>query len=133
MLPYIHNTPTQVKPVSFCQPPYRFQDSGSRYQDQLPGPSRHSARDPGQDLRFPRIRIQDLCIAFTYLIRWVNDNIYELRNKDMLVRIDTKNWLGNYNSTVKQFQNQQHLDNYLSKCYSNESYSKIIGISTLQS
>jgi hypothetical protein len=51
----------------------------------------------------------------------------------MLVRIDTKNWLGNYNSTVKQFTNQQHLDNYLSKCYSNESYSKIIGISTIQS
>ena len=133
MLPYIHNTPTIVKRVSFCQPPYRFQDSGPRSQDQLPGPSRHSAQDPGQDLRFLRIRIQDLCIAFTYLIRWVNDNIYELRNKDMLVRIDTKNWLGNYNSTVKQFQNQQHLDNYLSKCYSNESYSKIIGISTLQS
>ena len=51
----------------------------------------------------------------------------------MLVRIDTNNWLGNYNSTVKQFTNQQHLDNYLSKCYSNESYSKIIGISTIQS
>jgi len=53
--------------------------------------------------------------------------------KDMLVRIDTKNWLGNYNSTVKQFTNQQHLDNYLSKCYSNEGTSKIIGITTLQS
>ena len=51
----------------------------------------------------------------------------------MLVRIDTKNWLGNYNSTVKRFTNQQHLDNYLSKCYSNEGYSKIIGITTIQS
>ena len=51
----------------------------------------------------------------------------------MLVRIDTKNWLGNYNSTVKLFTNQRHLDNYLSKCYSNEMTSKVIGISILQS
>ncbi len=51
----------------------------------------------------------------------------------MLVRIDTKNWLGNYNSTVKHFTGQQHLDNYLSKCYSNEMSSKVIGISILQS
>ena len=65
--------------------------------------------------------------------KFSSNKLAELRNKDMLVRIDTKNWLGNYNSTVKQFQNQQHLDNYLSKCYTNESYSKIIGISTLQS
>ena len=53
--------------------------------------------------------------------------------EDMLVRIDTKNWLGNYNSTVKQFTNQQHLDNYLNKCYSNELTSKVIGIHILQS
>lgn len=51
----------------------------------------------------------------------------------MLVRIDTKNWLGNYNSTVKQFESQQHLDNYLNKCYGNEGMSKIIGLTTLQS
>ena len=55
----------------------------------------------------------------------------------MLVRIDKKNWLGNYSSTVKQFQDQQHLDNYLSKCYSNQVgnntiNSKIIGIEILQ-
>jgi hypothetical protein len=99
----------------------------------MPGPSRHSSQDPGQDLRFPRIRIQDLCIAFTYLVRIVYDNIYEYKIKDMLVRIDTKNWLGNYNSTVKHFTGQQHLDNYLSKCYSNEMSSKVIGISILQS
>ncbi len=51
----------------------------------------------------------------------------------MLVRIDTKNWLGNYNSNVKHFQDQHHLDNYLRKCYSNEISSKVIGISILQS
>jgi hypothetical protein len=62
----------------------------------------------------------------------VTDNIYEFKIKDMLVRIDTKNWLGNYGSTVKEFQNQQHLDNYLSKCYSNESTGKVVGISILQ-
>jgi hypothetical protein len=55
----------------------------------------------------------------------------------MLVRIDKKSWLGNYSSTVKQFQNQQHLDKYLSKCYSNQVgnntiNSKIIGIEILQ-
>ena len=50
----------------------------------------------------------------------------------MLVRIDTKNWLGNYNSRVNHFQNQQHLDNYLSKCYRNEMTSKVIGIEILQ-
>lgn len=55
----------------------------------------------------------------------------------MLVRIDTKNWLGNYSSTVKQFQGQQHLDNYLSKCYSNQVgnnviNSKIIGVEILE-
>jgi hypothetical protein len=73
------------------------------------------------------------CIAFTYLTRTVNDNIYEYKIKDMLVRIDTKNWLGNYGNTVKHFQNQKHLDNYLSKCYSNETTSKVIGIEILQS
>jgi hypothetical protein len=56
----------------------------------------------------------------------------------MLVRIDTKNWLGNYNSHVKEFENQQHLDNWYSKCLSNQvgnnvTNSKIIGIEILQS
>lgn len=74
---------------------------------------------------------------FTYLMRLVFDNIYEFKMITMLVRIDTKNWLGNYNSTVKHFQNQQHLDNYLSKCYSNQVgnnviNSKIIGVSIIQ-
>ena len=55
----------------------------------------------------------------------------------MLVRIDTKNWLGNYNSNVKHFQDQRHLDNYLRKCYSNQVgnnviNSKIIGVEILQ-
>ena len=50
----------------------------------------------------------------------------------MLVRIDTKNWLGNYNSNVKRFTDQKHLDNYLRKCYSNDMTSKVIGIHILQ-
>ena len=50
----------------------------------------------------------------------------------MIVRIDTKNWLGNYGSTVKHFQNQQHLDNYLRVCYSNETTSKVIGHEILE-
>lgn len=50
----------------------------------------------------------------------------------MLVRIDTKNWLGNYNSRIIRFQNQKHLDNYLRKCSRNEGSSKVIGITNLQ-
>jgi len=50
----------------------------------------------------------------------------------MLVRIDTKNWRGNYSSTVKHFTSQQHLDNYLGKCYSNEITSKVIGHEILE-
>lgn len=54
----------------------------------------------------------------------------------MLVRIDTKNWLGNYNSSVRHFQNQRHLDNYMAKALANQSgnnviTSKIIGIEIL--
>ena len=45
----------------------------------------------------------------------------------MLVRIDTKNWRGNYNSQVVRFNSQLHLDNYLRVCYSNEITSKVIG------
>ena len=51
----------------------------------------------------------------------------------MVVRIDTKNWLGNYNSRVKYFNDQRHLDNYLNKCYSNELTSKVIGITVIES
>lgn len=49
----------------------------------------------------------------------------------MLVRIDTKNWRGNYNSRVVRFSNEQHLDNYLRVCYSNEITSKVIGVEIL--
>ena len=45
----------------------------------------------------------------------------------MLVRIDTKNWLGNYNSRVVRFSNEHHLNNYLKVCYRDESTSKVIG------
>ena len=45
----------------------------------------------------------------------------------MLERIDTKNLRGNYNSRVGRFNSEQHLDNYLRVCYSNEITSKVIG------
>ena len=50
----------------------------------------------------------------------------------MLVRIDTKNWRGNYNSRVVRFNSEQHLDNYLKVCYSNEITSKVIGFEILE-
>lgn len=50
----------------------------------------------------------------------------------MLVRIDTKNWLGNYNSRVVRFNNQDHMDNYMRVCHQDESKSKVIGISILE-
>lgn len=55
----------------------------------------------------------------------------------MLVRIDKKNWLGNYSSTVKQFQDQRHLSNYMAKALANQAgnnviNSKIIGHEILQ-
>ena len=51
----------------------------------------------------------------------------------MLVRIDTKNWRGNYNSRLVRFNNQQHLDNYMAKALAsqvgnNVINSKIIGL-----
>jgi hypothetical protein len=49
----------------------------------------------------------------------------------MKVRIDTKNWLGNYGSRVKEFENQRHLDNYLAKANKDHSTSKIIGVEIL--
>ena len=50
----------------------------------------------------------------------------------MLVRIDTKNWRGNYNSHVVRFSNEQHLNNYLRVCYRDESRSKVIGHEILE-
>ena len=51
----------------------------------------------------------------------------------MLVRIDKKNWLGNYSSRVQLFQSEQHLNNYLRFMSRNEIESKIIGHEVLQS
>lgn len=50
----------------------------------------------------------------------------------MLVKIDTKSWLGNYNSSVVRFNSQMHLDNYLRVCYRNEAASKVIGVEILE-
>jgi hypothetical protein len=50
----------------------------------------------------------------------------------MLVRIDTKNWRGNYNSRVVRFSHERHLGNYLKVCYANEITSKVIGIEILE-
>ena len=55
-----------------------------------------------------------------------------MTSTNMLVRIDTKNWLGNYNSLVVRFNSEQHLDNYLKVCYANEITSKVIGIEILE-
>ena len=50
----------------------------------------------------------------------------------MLVRIDKKNWLGNYSSRVQLFQNERHLNNYLRFMSQHELESKIIGHEILQ-
>jgi hypothetical protein len=55
----------------------------------------------------------------------------------MIVRIDTKNWLGNYSMHVKHFNSQQHLDNYMAKALANQVgnnviTSKIIGHEILE-
>lgn len=50
----------------------------------------------------------------------------------MIVRIDKKNWLGNYSSRVQLFQSQSHLDNYLRFMLKHELESKIIGHEILQ-
>ena len=44
-----------------------------------------------------------------------------------LVRVDTKNWLGNYNSTVVLFNNDRHMSNYLDKIIASHT-SKLIGV-----
>jgi len=50
----------------------------------------------------------------------------------MLVRIDTKNWFGSYNSRLVRFNDQDHMDNYMRVCHRDESQSKVIGISILE-
>ena len=50
----------------------------------------------------------------------------------MLVRIDKKNWRGNYNSHVVRFNSEQHLDNYLRFMSKHELESKIIGHKILE-
>ena len=50
----------------------------------------------------------------------------------MLVRIDTKNWRGNYNSHVVRFNNEQHLNNYLGVCYRDNMTGKVIGYEILE-
>jgi hypothetical protein len=49
----------------------------------------------------------------------------------MKVRIDTKNWMGNYNSTIKTFNSEGHLSNYIRFMGHHEIYSKIIGVEIL--
>jgi len=51
----------------------------------------------------------------------------------MLVRIDKKNWLGNYSSRVQLFNSESHLNNYLRFMSKHELESKIIGHEVLQS
>jgi len=47
-----------------------------------------------------------------------------------LIRIDTKNWLGNYHSNVVLFHNDNHLSNYLDKIIKSNT-SKLIGYSVI--
>jgi hypothetical protein len=49
----------------------------------------------------------------------------------MKVRIDTKNWMGNYNSTIKTFNGEGHLNNYLRFMGKHQIESKIIGVEVL--
>ena len=51
----------------------------------------------------------------------------------MLVRIDKKNWLGNYSSRVQLFNSESHLNNYLRFMSKHEIESKIIGHEVLES
>jgi hypothetical protein len=49
----------------------------------------------------------------------------------MRVRIDTKNWMGNYDSSIKTFNSEGHLSNYIRFMGHHEIYSKIIGVEIL--
>ena len=50
----------------------------------------------------------------------------------MKVRIDTKNWLGNYSGRIQIFESERHLKNYLRFMSDHEIYSKIIGFEILE-
>jgi hypothetical protein len=50
----------------------------------------------------------------------------------MIVRIDTKNWAGNYNSWLRSFKNEKHLENYLNKVNADHSKFKIIGTEIIE-
>ena len=50
----------------------------------------------------------------------------------MRVRIDTKNWMGNYNSTIKTFNGEGHLSNYIRFMDNHQIESKIIGVEILE-
>ena len=50
----------------------------------------------------------------------------------MLVRIDTKNWRGNYNSHVVRFNCEKHLECYLDVCHMDNMTSKVIGYEILE-
>ena len=50
----------------------------------------------------------------------------------MIVRIDKRNWTGRYTSTVRHFQNDRHLDNYLAYMAKREATTKVIGVEVLQ-
>lgn len=49
----------------------------------------------------------------------------------MKVRIDIKNWSGNYRSYVRDFNDERHLNNYLNKANKDHSMSKIIGVEVI--
>ena len=50
----------------------------------------------------------------------------------MIARIDKRNWTGRYTSTVRYFQGQRHLDNYLAYMAKREATTKVIGVEVLQ-
>ena len=49
----------------------------------------------------------------------------------MKVRIDIKNWSGNYRSYVRDFKNERHLNNYLNKANKDHTMSKVIGVEVI--
>jgi hypothetical protein len=49
----------------------------------------------------------------------------------MKVRIDIKNWSGNYRSYVRDFNDDRHLNNYLNKANKDHGTSKIIGVEVI--
>ena len=49
----------------------------------------------------------------------------------MIVRVDTKNWLGNYHSNVIHVNSDKHLENYLNVIRAKNT-SKLIGYEILQ-